>query len=298
MRRTANRPLPAGAALAGRGRRIRRGAERRRAGVLACDGADRRSRCAAAHARHLRSGLHAAQDRDSVEHGDRRGARRTAAGNRLVCSPRVGWRGSGGGCSSRYCSSGNSRTSWPSRGCTARTTLPAGLRMVPGVDPTGRRTAAVMILTAAVLVPVGVVAAFGVGGWFVCAGAAFAGSTFCGDRIGFGHERTDRQARRVLRASLVYLPCVFASASDRRSRDQVTCATFCPILVRWSLTGCGAGRPAGHRIRTPTDPTSITPSARSRSPSAAGGPSPTRTCAARCGSPRSSSRAAAVRAPT
>jgi protoheme IX farnesyltransferase len=84
-----------------------------------------------------------------------------------------------------------------------------GLRMLPGIDPTGRRTAVVTALTAALLVPAGVVAALGVGGWVSAAAAALAGCFFLGRAGGFLRDRTDRQARRVLRASLVYLPCVF-----------------------------------------------------------------------------------------
>ncbi len=85
-----------------------------------------------------------------------------------------------------------------------------GLRMLPGIDASGRRTAWVMVLTAAVLVPVGVIAALSFGGWSSAAGAALVGLYFLWRSVGFVRERTDRQARRVLRASLVYLPCVFA----------------------------------------------------------------------------------------
>lgn len=86
----------------------------------------------------------------------------------------------------------------------------AGFRMLPGSDPTGRRTAVVMILTAGLLLPVGfVVQAAGVGGWASAIGAAIAGLYFFRRAIGFGRDRTDRQAKRVLRASLLYLPVVF-----------------------------------------------------------------------------------------
>jgi protoheme IX farnesyltransferase len=86
----------------------------------------------------------------------------------------------------------------------------AGLRMVPGNDPNGRRTSAVMIATAAALVPVGVAAGLVAGGWVAAAGATFVGIYFLYRSLEFGRSRTDRAARRVLRASLVYLPCVFA----------------------------------------------------------------------------------------
>ena len=84
-----------------------------------------------------------------------------------------------------------------------------GLRMLPGIDATGWHTAVVMTLTAAALIPVGIVAALGVGAWFSAAGAALAGSYFFWRSFGFVRERTDRQARRVL-ARPGHLPCVFA----------------------------------------------------------------------------------------
>jgi protoheme IX farnesyltransferase len=87
----------------------------------------------------------------------------------------------------------------------------AGLRMLPGCDPSGGRTAWVMVLTAAVLVPVGFLAvAVGLVGWVYAIGAAILGVLFVRDTLGFARERTDRRARRVLHASLLYLPGVFA----------------------------------------------------------------------------------------
>ena len=86
----------------------------------------------------------------------------------------------------------------------------AGLRMLPGCDPSGSRTAWVMVLTAAALVPVGFLAvAVGVAGWLYAAGAAVLGLLFTRQALAFARERTDRQARRVLHASLLYLPGVF-----------------------------------------------------------------------------------------
>jgi protoheme IX farnesyltransferase len=85
----------------------------------------------------------------------------------------------------------------------------AGFRMVPGSDFNGPRTAAVMILTAAALLPVGVVAGLAAGGRLAAVAAAVAGVYFLARAVGFGLDQTDREARRVLRASIVYLPCVF-----------------------------------------------------------------------------------------
>jgi protoheme IX farnesyltransferase len=86
-----------------------------------------------------------------------------------------------------------------------------GLKMLPGCDPTGRRTAAVMVLTAAVLIPLGFLAApAGLGGWLFAVGATFFGVSFLRRAVEFARDRTDRKARKVLHASLFYLPGVFA----------------------------------------------------------------------------------------
>lgn len=87
----------------------------------------------------------------------------------------------------------------------------AGLKMLPGGDPAGSRTAAVMVVTAAALIPVGFLAlAVGLAGWVYAIGAALLGVMFVRSTLTFARNRTDLQARRVLRASLVYLPGVFA----------------------------------------------------------------------------------------
>jgi heme o synthase len=86
----------------------------------------------------------------------------------------------------------------------------AGLRMVPCADPTGRLTGAVMIATAAALVPAGVAAGLVLGGWLAAVGAGLVGGYFLFRAIQFGLSRTDRAARHVLRASIIHLPCVFA----------------------------------------------------------------------------------------
>ena len=87
----------------------------------------------------------------------------------------------------------------------------AGLRMLPGTDPTGWRTATVMVgsaggLILASLTPV----AAGVAGWVFAVGAVALGVGFLGRTVEFARDRTDRRARRVLRSSLVYLTGVFA----------------------------------------------------------------------------------------
>jgi protoheme IX farnesyltransferase len=82
-----------------------------------------------------------------------------------------------------------------------------GLKMLPHVDPTGGKTAAAMVLTCAALIPVGWLSmALGVAGPLSAVGCAVLGALFLREAVRFARTRTDRQARRVLRASLLYLP--------------------------------------------------------------------------------------------
>jgi heme o synthase len=86
-----------------------------------------------------------------------------------------------------------------------------GLKMLPGCDRGGKRTAFVMVVTAAALIPLGFLAApAGLGGWVFAAGATVFGLLFLRRAVEFARDRTDRKARRVLHASLFYLPGVFA----------------------------------------------------------------------------------------
>ncbi|AMV24526.1 Protoheme IX farnesyltransferase 1 [Gemmata sp. SH-PL17] len=86
-----------------------------------------------------------------------------------------------------------------------------GLKMLPGCDPSGKRTAFVMVLTAASLIPLGfLVPLAGLGSWFFTVGAIVFGAMFLRRAVEFARDRTDRKARRVLHSSLFYLPGVFA----------------------------------------------------------------------------------------
>ena len=87
----------------------------------------------------------------------------------------------------------------------------AGYRMLPVVDPDGRRTARRMavycvLLLAASLAPV----FFGRAHGLYLAGAVLLGLGFLARALAFGAERSDRRARKVLRASLLYLPGLLA----------------------------------------------------------------------------------------
>lgn len=84
-----------------------------------------------------------------------------------------------------------------------------GLRMLPKIDPTGTATAAAMIVTCLGLIAVSLMPlAFGMAGPVYVVGAVAAGVFFLVRADRFRRLRTDRAARTVLRASLVYLPAV------------------------------------------------------------------------------------------
>jgi protoheme IX farnesyltransferase len=83
----------------------------------------------------------------------------------------------------------------------------AGLRMIPVTDPTGAKTSRSMIvwcvaLVAASLLPLVLRPV----DWVYLVGAVLLGGFFLRSTLQFRAERTERQARRVLRASILYLP--------------------------------------------------------------------------------------------
>jgi protoheme IX farnesyltransferase len=85
----------------------------------------------------------------------------------------------------------------------------ARLRMLPVVDPSGDRTARCMVGSCLALLLVSVLSS--VLGWtgpVYLLGATVLGGTFLASAFGFWRTRSELQARRVLRASLVYLPAL------------------------------------------------------------------------------------------
>jgi protoheme IX farnesyltransferase len=87
----------------------------------------------------------------------------------------------------------------------------AGLKMLPVGDATGGLTARQMVLYAMVLVPVSLLPVFQQkAGWIYAGGALALGLLFVASALGFARERTRSRARRVLKASLVYLPAILA----------------------------------------------------------------------------------------
>lgn len=87
----------------------------------------------------------------------------------------------------------------------------AGHRMIPVDDPTGRKTSRAMIawclvLVAASLLPLG----YDPMDWIYLAGALALGAFFLRSTLRFRADRTERQARQVLKASILYLPAMMA----------------------------------------------------------------------------------------
>jgi protoheme IX farnesyltransferase len=87
----------------------------------------------------------------------------------------------------------------------------AGLLMLPVVDGDGRRTSQNMILYCLALLVVSLQPVlYGDAGLLYLGGAVLLGLAFLATALGFRRWRTHCQARRVLRASLVYLPGLLA----------------------------------------------------------------------------------------
>ena len=85
----------------------------------------------------------------------------------------------------------------------------AGMLMLPVVDPDGRRTAAQALTYAMALLPVSLmpVALLPVS-WTYQAGASILGLGQLACALWFAHARSERSARWLLRASLIYLPAI------------------------------------------------------------------------------------------
>lgn len=87
----------------------------------------------------------------------------------------------------------------------------AGLRMLPVADHEGKATARNMMTYAWVLTLVSLWPVLtGAAGPLYALGAIFLGLSFLASTMGFAYEKSRGQARRVLHASLLYLPAIFA----------------------------------------------------------------------------------------
>lgn len=82
-----------------------------------------------------------------------------------------------------------------------------GHKMLPVLDPSGRITGQVMVTTAALLVPIGLLTTmFGVAGWWAAIGSVILGAWFTLRCVRFWRQPSDDTARSAFIASLAYLP--------------------------------------------------------------------------------------------
>jgi protoheme IX farnesyltransferase len=87
----------------------------------------------------------------------------------------------------------------------------AGLQMLPGRDKAGGMTGRQMVAYCLALLAVSLVPALmGMAGAVYACGALALGLAFLASAAGFVRAHTNARARRVLRASLLYLPALFA----------------------------------------------------------------------------------------
>jgi protoheme IX farnesyltransferase len=87
----------------------------------------------------------------------------------------------------------------------------AGLRMLPVLDKSGRRTGLQMTVYCVALLAVSLQPVLlGRAGVLYLAGAILLGLTFLGSAVGFQRTQSLSEARRVLRVSLLYLPGLLA----------------------------------------------------------------------------------------
>ena len=87
----------------------------------------------------------------------------------------------------------------------------AGVKLATVVDPSGRAAGALAVLGAVALVPVSLIPPLAfLADWRYGAVAALLGAVYLVSAIRFLRHRNDTNARWLLRASLVYLPVLFA----------------------------------------------------------------------------------------
>lgn len=85
----------------------------------------------------------------------------------------------------------------------------AGYRMLPSVDPEGRITARQSVIHALALLPVGLLPTLvGLAGYWYHLGALILGLVYLAAAVEFLREISDANARKLLRASFLYLPLV------------------------------------------------------------------------------------------
>ena len=89
----------------------------------------------------------------------------------------------------------------------------AGILMLPVVEPSGRLTAQQIVVFSLILVPFSLAPFFiGLDGWIYLAGAIVLGLWFIYESVKFAFTKTNLQARKLLRVSVIYLPLLLLLA--------------------------------------------------------------------------------------
>lgn len=87
----------------------------------------------------------------------------------------------------------------------------AGILMLPVVEKDGRITARQIVLFTVMLLPVSLAPFFlGISGWIYLVGAVVLGMWFLASSISAARAKTPEKARKLLLASVLYLPAIFA----------------------------------------------------------------------------------------
>jgi protoheme IX farnesyltransferase len=111
-----------------------------------------------------------------------------------------------------------------------------GFRMLPAVDESGRLTGAAVVLCSLALVPLGLMPTLsGMAGWAYGVASVVLGVWLVVRSVGVQRERDDRSARRLFRASLVYLSLLMlvlvADPGPDRARQAPASVPPRPALV-------------------------------------------------------------------
>lgn len=95
----------------------------------------------------------------------------------------------------------------------------AGIRMLPVIDDSGKRTARQILVTALLLIPVSLAPTWAgmTGSWYL-AGALALGAMYFWSSLRIAQERTRLRARQVLLSSIVYLPLLYVLLVANRTR--------------------------------------------------------------------------------
>ena len=83
----------------------------------------------------------------------------------------------------------------------------AGFKMLPVIEPSGLRTVGLALAFSLALLAVSLIPALiGMTGWLYCAGTSLIGLLMLLVALGFARDRSVGNARRLLKASVLYLP--------------------------------------------------------------------------------------------